>query len=61
MGVVVPGVGVGVGVGVGLAVEAELATLTVIETVATTPVEFLPWAVMVWLPFATLVESQVKV
>ncbi len=55
------GVGVGVGGGVGVGVDAELATFTVIEAVATTPVEFLPWAMIVWLPSATFVESQVKV
>ncbi len=55
------GVGVGVGAGVGVGVDSELATVTLIDALPTTPEEFLPSARIVWAPLATVVESQVKV
>jgi len=35
--------------------------LTETEAVATTPLEFLPSTLIVWLPLATVVEFQLKV
>src|SRR5579883_2507804 len=64
VGVWVAPVGVAVGVvdvAVGVGVGVPLATVTVTAAVATTPVEFLPATLMVWEPFTTLVESQLKV
>jgi hypothetical protein len=56
------GVIVGVGVRVGVAVAPPFWTVTVTEEVPSrVPLELYALAEMVWLPFGTVVESQLKV
>jgi Na+-transporting NADH:ubiquinone oxidoreductase subunit NqrD len=63
-GVGVANVAVAVGVAdvtVGVGVGELLAIVTVIDAVATTPLEFLPSTLMVWAPFEMILEFQLKV